>query len=304
MRKTWKIASVFLSAIVLSILFYACSKENSSLSSIPAGKQKVNLYLTDGPGYFDSVLVDIKSVKVLVDTCAPSGSTHDDRDVHDGDNHHPGNERDWNDDHDKKDSCLVWDSLNIKPGIYNLPTLSNGKDTLLGAGNVPKGRIIMIKITLGTNNSLVKNGVHYPLNLPLGNSSSIIIKLRGDEWDEFLPGQMQLWLDFDMTRSIIQVRDGQFYLRPYIKVFVKSTSGGISGVVVPWDAYPVLTATSSADTAYGLPKRDGEFKFQGLKPGTYSLFVNASNGYKDTTLSNIVVNPGQVVNVGTLHLHK
>src|SRR5437867_1737154 len=54
-----------------TIIFFTYSKKKSSdNSTVPSGKQALSLYLTDGPtDYFDKVLIDIKSVKVLVDTC-------------------------------------------------------------------------------------------------------------------------------------------------------------------------------------------------------------------------------------------
>src|SRR5215471_19609069 len=135
-------------AFVGAIIFYACTKESSVSSSVPPGKQQVNLYLTDDPGFFDKILIDIQSVKVLIDTCSKSNE------------HHDGDDDD--DDHDSANHCIVWDSLAIKPGVYDLLTLSNGTDTLLANGIIPRGRVIRIKITLGPNNSLVKDSVNYP----------------------------------------------------------------------------------------------------------------------------------------------
>ena len=57
-------------AFAVSFLMTACNKSASVDSTVPAGQQHLSLYLTDGPGLFDKVLIDIRSVKVLVDTCA------------------------------------------------------------------------------------------------------------------------------------------------------------------------------------------------------------------------------------------
>jgi len=115
---------------------------------------------------------------------------------------------------------------------------------------------------------------------------------------------LQLWIDFNCARSIIRVRDNMFYLRPYILLYAVRVTGAVDGTVVPRDAYPVLTLTSSTDTAYGLPRWDGSFKIRGLNDGEYSLFINASNGYKDTTITGISVTAGNVVHLGTIELHK
>ena len=285
MKTIVKLAGCLLLAGVIAVTFYACSKDSSGEKSIPQSKQEVSFYLTDGPAYFDKVLVDIKSVKVLVDTCSKNG-------------YHNG----WGD--DREDSCKVWDSLAIKPGVYDLLSLRNGADTLLANGLIPEGKIKKIKIELGTNNSLVKDSVTYPLQLPPGDKSYIVLTLQGNECEEYSPRRFRLWLDFDVQRSIIKVRDGMFYLRPVIHVFILKTTGSISGKITPKDAYPVLTIFNATDTAYALPGREGEFKVRGLEEGTYSVFINASNGYKDSTINNVKVNANKETQLGTIKLRK
>ena len=71
---------------------------------------------------------------------------------------------------DGRDTSVIWQDLQIRPGVYDLLTLRNGTDTLLASGTIPEGKIKRIKITLGTNNSLVKDSVSYPLNLWKGDS--------------------------------------------------------------------------------------------------------------------------------------
>src|SRR5687768_7875710 len=105
-----------------AIIFFACNKEKSDNSTVPTGKQELSLYLTDGPtDIFDKVLIDIKSVKILVDTCDKTRRRR----------------IDW----DSSKKCTIWDSLTIAPGVYDLLTLRNGIDTLLGSGMVTDGTI-------------------------------------------------------------------------------------------------------------------------------------------------------------------
>jgi len=238
-------------------------------------------------------------VKVLVDT---SGNTreHDNSDW----------DRMGDDEHHKPDSSIIWEDLNVKAGIYDILTLRNGVDTLLAAANIKAGSIRLIRIDLGANNSLVKDSVTYPLNLPPGARSYVIIKLKGDEWEEYRPGSSRLWLDFDVARSIIQINN-QFYLKPVFHFFTKKNTGSIYGKVLPRDAYPVVSVYNSTDTAYAIPWKageseaeEGEFKVRGLKDGQYSVFFNASNGYKDTIINNITISGSENVSVGTITLHK
>ncbi|WP_163592815.1 hypothetical protein, partial [Klebsiella pneumoniae] len=62
----------------------------------------------------------------------------------------------------------------------------------------------MLKIEIGTRNSLVKNHISYPLFLPRNFPGYVLIKLRGDECEEYMPGKVRLWLDFDVNRSVYQ----------------------------------------------------------------------------------------------------
>lgn len=190
--------------VLAAMVLYACSKNDSTEQALPPGSQQVSLYLTDDPGFFDNVHVDIKAVKVLIDTC--SKNNRDDDDDDDDDDHQGRHD----DDDDDRNKCGIWETLDIKPGVYDLLTLRNGTDTLLANGIIPQGKIRLIKIELGENNSLVKDSVKYPLRLFPGLSSTIVIKVKGGDWDEYQPDRFRLWLDFDVTRSVIRVRDGVF----------------------------------------------------------------------------------------------
>jgi len=285
MKTLMKWGSILLITVMVTLFFPGCKKENSQ-SGLSSNQQNVSIYLTDDPALFDKVLIDIQSVQVQVDTC---NRRHNDDD-HDGDHH------------DKDDdSCVIWKTLDIRPGVYDLLTLRNGLDTLLAGGIVPAGEIKKIKIELGTDNSLVKDSVVYPLNLPRGAQSFIILKMKGGDWDEFRPGQLRLWLDFDVARSIIQFNN-MFFLNPVIHFFTVKSTGSIQGDVVPREALAVVSVYNSNDTAYAIPRHDGEFKIRGLKEGSYTVFINGSNGYQDTTINNVNVSIRHETNLGKITL--
>lgn len=281
--------------IATAMAMTSCKKSDSA--QIPAGKQNLSLYLTDGPGFFDQVFVDIKSIQVLVDTTKDTrkndtcnwdrlgayiGSTFGNR----------------------KDSGLVWTNLNINAGVYDILNLRNGVDTLLASTEIPKGAIRLIRIEIGSNNSVVKDSVTYPLYWPDNLPKYILIKLKGHESEEYMPNKLRLWLDFDVNRSIIVLNNNKFYLKPVFHFFIEKTTASVSGKVKPMDAKAVLTLFNGTDTAYALPNRNGEFKMRGLKNGTYSLYINASNNYKDTTINNIVVQAPKNTSVGVIELKK
>lgn len=290
MKKTNPLFWMAAFAIVLVVSLSACNKAASIEN--PVGSQSVSLYLTDAPGVFDNVLIDIKSVWLLVDTSKDTRK----KDTCDWDR--IGRSR-----NEKNDSSLVWQNLGVNPGVYDILKLRNGVDTLLATATVPKGAIRLIKIELGTTHTLIKDSVTYPLNIPLNEKNYILVKLKGHEWEEFLPNRSRLWLDFDVSRSIIE-KNGQFYLKPVIKFFTVKATASVSGKVTPKEAQAVITVFNSKDTAYALPNHEGYFKVRGLLDGTYSVFVNASNGYSDTTITNVVVSKTREAQLGLITLKK
>lgn len=290
MKKTNTLYFIASMVIVVIIILSSCNKSTSIESDL--GDQNISLYLTDAPGVFDKVFVDIKAVKVLVDT----GKDTRKRDTCNWDR--AGSKPSHN------EASLVWSSLDVKAGIYDILRLRNGLDTLFATSSIPKGSIRLIRIEIGTNNSVVKDSINYPLQWPANMPNYILIKLKGEEPDEFLPRKLRLWLDFDINRSIIQERNNQFYLRPCIKFFTVKSTASVYGKIVPKEAQAVVTIFNTTDTAYALPNPEGYFKIRGLKEGKYKVFVNASNGYADTTINNIELSKTKELSLGIITLKK
>lgn len=280
-------------AVSLSVIIVSCSKDRTDGSTTPQNSQNVSLFLTDHPGMYDAVNLDITSVEVLVDTSANTRK-HDDDDWddigHHGNKHH--------------DSTLIWEDLGVSAGVYDVLSLRNGVDTLLAQSNIPKGAIRLIRINLGTTSTVTVDSVTYPLQIPPGADGFILVKLRGDEWEHFSDKHFRLWLDFDVQRSIVKINSTTYYLRPVVSFFVVKNTGSIMGVVLPPNAKSVVTVFSSTDTAYAIPNFGGAFMVRGLPDGNYSAFVHSYNGYMDTTISNITVTNAAKVNVGVVLLHK
>jgi hypothetical protein len=274
------------------IVYTSCKKEASN--SVPQGQQRVQVRLSDDPVNFDAVFVDIQRVEVQVipDSCL--NRSDDDHD-HDGDDdHNPG--------HDSR--CSVWDTLNIRPGIYNLLNLANGTDTLLASGFTTSGKISKIRLTLGSNNSVVIDSVSYPLTL-WNNDHQITISVRGEDVDQISPVNLQFWLDFDAARSIVRVSNNHFVLRPFLRIWLPAHTASISGRVLPESARSVVSAITNGDTLIAIPDHDdGRFKIRGLTASSANVFINTTaNGYQDTTINNVSLTAGRNTDIGTIQLH-
>ncbi|MDP4263144.1 MAG: DUF4382 domain-containing protein [Bacteroidota bacterium] len=272
------------------LIFISCQKQKSDEAAIPAGQQRVKIRLSDNPVNYQAVYVDIQQVlvQVIPDSCRGRGDA---------------NHNDCFDDDEYR--CSIWDTLNIRPGVYNLLDLSNGTDTLLASGFTLNGRINKIKLVLGNSNSVVIDSVSYPLTL-WNNIHTVTIQVRGHDIIEITPNDLQLWLDFDAGNSIVKVSNNHFVLKPRLKIWVPSQTASISGKVLPGQAEAVVAAIAGGDTLVAIPRHyDGSFKIRGLTDSTAIVFINATaNGYRDTTINNVPLHRGQNTDIGTIHLHQ
>ncbi|MBS1669051.1 MAG: DUF4382 domain-containing protein [Bacteroidetes bacterium] len=280
--------------LFVTFIITACKKENSvsTVTTVPAGKQTVAVYLNDDPvPKFTKVLIDIKYIEVKIDT----GKMHHEDDYynadHDGDNdHHDG-------DHFGK-----WDTLSVTPRKYDLLKLKNGMDTLIANGFANVGKITKIRITLGADNSVWTDSAHSD-PLPLCDSKPYVyIKVYANSIDSLPGGQHRIRIDFDVAKSI-ESENGHLCLWPKLKSYSERTTGKIEGKVKPKDAHAQIIAYNLTDTAYAIPEEDGEFQIRGLKPASYNVLYKATSPYMDTTINNVQVQKGTETKLPTITLH-
>lgn len=144
------------------------------------GTTTMRVMLTDKPFQADSVNVDIQQVRVNF----------------------------------TNDSTGGWINLTTHAGIYDLLGLQNGVDTLLAVGTVPTDTLKEIRFVLGSNNSIVVAGINYPLTIPSGSESGLKIKVN-----KRLNGTLDsLLIDFDAALSIHQTGQGNYQLRPVLRI--------------------------------------------------------------------------------------
>jgi hypothetical protein len=287
---TRHLVSIFLAAVIFLMATAACNKTELSNES---GTEQLAVYLTDNPGRFSKLLMQINMVEVKLDT-----SDHRDDDSYGS---RSGQMDDDDDDDDRgKDEYGQWDTLRIRAGTYDILALRNGVDTLLAQGTI-RGKVRKIRITVGAVNVIV-DSVSYPVNLMPGASNYLYVKVK-DEHMRDSGSVKKIWLDFDVSRSIVLI-NGQYYLRPVLKPFSDKNTGEVEGEVAPREAQAVVRIYNSTDTASAIPDREGEFKVRGLKPGTYSILIDGSNGYRDTLINNVQVRRGEDTELGKVILRR
>lgn len=270
----------------LFVVFLASCQKGDTQDGI----KQLQVFLTDGPSSFDAVNVEILAVEAKVDSC--DRTRHDD---HFGDRDNDG------DDHNSRhDEFGSWVTLNTHTGVVDILQLRNGIDTLLASGTV-NGTVRKLRIKVGTNNTVVKDGVTYPLQLINPTMDYLYIKLyRAHRHDS--SGREGVWVDFDLSRSVLFV-NGKYYLRPVLSPFCDPNFAGVEGKVTPSAAGATVMVYNSADTSTAIPNPDGYFKVRGLAAGTYNVLFDANNGYQDTTLRNVQLVNGRPLRLPPVVLH-
>lgn len=257
----------------------ACTKSNTTNENGPA---KVQLILTDAPASYDAVNIDIKEVKINTGA---------------------------------EDSESSWVTYTVSPYFsapVNILKYKNGGHVVMGESlALPAGHISQLRLVLGDNNTVVVDGVTHPLTTPSAQQSGYKVK-----FNETLDpdGVYRIWLDFDAARSITTTGNGKYILKPVVNAVTESASYGvINGFAFPVEANTTVYALRGTDTvASAIPEGAGSalglgyFKFINLNAGTYNIAFDADNttGYRDTTLSNILVETGKVKSLGNITLLK
>lgn len=254
--------ALILLIMAFTISFTACDKNDAPKTST------FQLFLTDGPGDFQKVNIDIQKVEIKVDN--DSMHKHDDR--------FGANDSD-NDDHLRnRDEFGEWIDLKYTPGVIDVLTLRNGVEAKLGEANIAAGTVRKVRITLGTNNSVVKDSVTYTLGLINPTNNYLYVKLFNEHRQRGTNDNTKTWVDFDIAKSIVEV-NGAYFLKPFLRPFCDINFAAVEGKVLPGGIKATVSFSDGAGfNAVALPGPGGEFKVRGLNEGNYTV-TYAADGY-------------------------
>ena len=253
--KTLKILALI---ITVSMIWMACKKDN-------AGTTPVKVRMTDAPGNFQQVNVDITGVEFTVN----GGATI---------------------------------NLNVVPGVYNLLNYVNGLDVLIASADVPSGKLSQVRLILGTNNSVKVDNVVYPLSTPSAMQSGLKLNVNSTLTPGV---EYSLLLDFDAKQSIVLTGNGEYQLKPVIRTIDVAVSGSISGSIATTIALPAsITATDGTNTYSTSTAANGGFLLRGVAAGTYTVTVTPTiplaSGFTVKTYTNVAVTVGNSKALGTI----
>jgi Domain of unknown function (DUF4382) len=166
-----KIKLIAAAVVISTVIFLACKKDSH--------QSTLSLRMTDFPGDWQEVNIDLKEIKVKF-----------------------GND------------TTQWQTLETNAGIYNLLGLQNGIDTLIAQGTFPSSYVVKeIRLIVGAENTIKTGGQIFPLTIPSGAETGLKIKV-----DKKLEATLEtVLIDFDAALSVHEETDG-FKLRPVIRV--------------------------------------------------------------------------------------
>lgn len=176
--------TVLFAGLVWSMLFQACKKDDNESSGSGSGSGYMQVAMTDTPGDYRHVYIDLKRVE-----------------VHRTDTNDEGG----------------WVVLTTRDTIYDLLTLQNNVTAVLGdSTKLPAGRITQMRLILGANNSVVLNdNTSYPLTIPSSMNTGIKINLNSDIQANRCT---HVLLDFDAGHSVNVLGNGRYQMKPVIQV--------------------------------------------------------------------------------------
>jgi hypothetical protein len=188
--------------------------------------------------------------------------------------------------------------LSANKGVYNLLEYANGAKTMIATGAIESGTIEQIRLILGSDNSVMIDSVVYPLNTPSAQQSGLKLQLH----KTFEPGvDYSLTLDFDALQSVIKKGNGEYQLKPVVRVIDNPISGSIKGNITPDSIIATITAIRDSIPFSTVTDQNGSFLLPGLPAGTYNVTITPPLPLQPVTLSNKVVAVGSSTDLGTIH---
>ena len=266
MRTRLIISSLILSLVSLTVL-NSCKKNSTN-----DGNARLQVFLTDDPGDYEAVYIDVKDVQINVTGDADNG----------------------------------WQSLQgVNADVYDLLRLVNDEDTILADAEIATGKLHQIRLVLGTENYVKVQGTTDLLKLetPSAQQSGLKLNVQYDVTNERL---YTILLDFDVARSIVKTGNDKYILKPTIRAILNAVGGTIKGVVMPKDfqtaVYAIQGVDTIATTSTGIT---GGYIIKGLPAGSYKVFYHPTNNtYLDSLRTGVSVMFNTTTKIDTTFLHQ
>ena len=263
MFKTRKAISVFTMLIALIFLMPGggCKKDNSTPP--PAGNPVLSVKMVDAPSGYDAVYIEIIGLEANL-----------------------GN---------------GWTTLALdNKGVYNLLSFTNGNSlALLNDTVMVPCTITELRLILGTNNTVVVDGITYDLTTPSGQTSGYKVKM--DAQPLIAGGVYHLVLDFNILKSIHETGNGKYMLKPVVTGYLQTSVGSITGTISPGTGAYYVEATNATDTSGTyINQTSGQFLISAVLPGNYNVKFFPNTGHIEKIIPGVAVVAGITTQMGSV----
>lgn len=246
--------------VIPAMLLFSCRKDEDKASHL-----SVRMMDAPSPYAFEQVNVDVREVEAHIET-------------------REGGE---------------WIRLEAEAGVYNLLTLTNGLDTLIGQNIVPVGRLSQLRLVLGSENSVKVGGTLYPLFVPSGSASGLKINVH-QEITENRP--VVIFLDFDAAQSVSLNSNG-YRFHPVIRGFTAAGTGNVKGHVnIPGPGIAVTLSNGTSLYSTYTNQLTGYFLLRGVQSGEYTLKIYPKDSDIPIVVTGIQVTAGFTTDAGLVLL--
>jgi len=236
------------------------------------GNARIEVYLIDAPADYQEVWVEVLGVEFL-----PHGAGE--------------NSNEW-----------IMMDYEAEDQRINLLELTGGNSLLLGKIEVPAGVISQLRMILGDNNYLVKDGNQIPLTTPSAQQSGLKVTI-----DRTLStgATHEVVIDFDVKTSIVRAgQSGQYILAPRLRILPEEYAI-IDGVVLPLDARPVsVVAVTGQDSIGTFVDTNGYFKIRGLSEATYTIIVTPNQEFESYISDPFETEMRETTSAGSIELDR
>ena len=193
-------SGTWLAACALALALTSCSSGN--------GTGQVSVHLTDAPGPYDHVYVDVTGVSLHLAASNGGVPENEAAEPPSSPKGGPGASD------DQADEGLGWISVSVPRTTIDLLSLQNGVELPLGSATVPAGAYDDERLVVA-GATVVVGGQSYALKVPSGAERGIQIHAP---FTVPAGAQADLLLDFDAAASIHQEGNGNYIMQPVLRV--------------------------------------------------------------------------------------
>jgi len=250
-----------LSFVVLFFMMIAtvgCKKDNNDFGD---GTSRVTFKLTDAPGPYDEVNVEITGLQVIIN-----------------------------------DSIV---DLEVEEGVYNLLDFVNGQDTLIVEDEVPSGKLSQVRLILGDENTIKIGEETYECKTPSAQQSGLKLNVHADflqgvayEYTIDFDAARSI-VETGNGKFILKP-----VLRVFTNSVSGAIKGVVRPIEAKPVVHAINEAKDT--TSVLADPVTGNFMFMGMGAGTYKVSFIPLDPFKDSLLTGIQVKNGTITTLDTL----